>query len=265
MPPKAPPLETSSTSIFAASIPENGGDLSLVVVHTLALRVHLQAAVVGHREAGLGFEEGVFDALGGECGVDCVRRLLEGCLHISPGEGTDLEEIAALMDAGRVGSEGRLGRRHRIEDLVVDVHGGRRLCVPEIRCRRRRTATTSPTYRVGSPSATSNGQSRTIRPWLQMPGISAAVMTRSTPGMESGVRRVDRKHSGPGVFREDRRAVEHAVDLHIGDEVFSAQGLVATSIPFARCADSVDFQRFLRTCHAVLFAKKVVGAVVVLG
>ena len=42
----------------------------------------------------------------------------------------------------------------------------------------------SPTQRVTSPVATNTGQSGRISPTYRCPGTSAAVITRSTPGIE---------------------------------------------------------------------------------
>ena len=46
-------------------------------------------------------------------------------------------------------------------------------------------ASTSPTYRVSSPSATNTGQSGVIKPMYRSPGTSTALTTRRTPAIAS--------------------------------------------------------------------------------
>ncbi len=67
------------------------------------------------------------------------------------------------------------------------------------------TASTSPTCRVVSPSATSWGQSRVIAPWVRSPGTSGAVTTATTRGSETALRTSIRSTQARG-WSEERTA-----------------------------------------------------------
>ena len=87
LPPKAPPLDTSSTVTSVVLDAEHDGDLVAVVPHALAAGVHVQrpAVGVGHGEGRLGLEEGVLDALGLEHLVHDVGAGGERGVDVAPG------------------------------------------------------------------------------------------------------------------------------------------------------------------------------------
>ena len=63
------------------------------------------------------------------------------------------------------------------------------------------------------------GQSLWIRPTFSMPGMSALVNRRTTPGTAAAALMSIAMHVGAGVGGEMERAVEHAVDAEVVDVV----------------------------------------------
>ena len=82
---------------------EQRGDLRLVLVHALALGVDLEPLALGQRQAGLGLQEGVLDALRGEARRDDVGRRGQRGVHVAAAERAHLEEVAAGVE-GRGGA-----------------------------------------------------------------------------------------------------------------------------------------------------------------
>jgi len=83
LPPKAPPLDTSSTLTWSWSVPSTAAIWSRSS-QIPGPRVDVQAAVgAGHGQARLGLEEGVLDALGLEDLVYHVGAGGQGCTHVT--------------------------------------------------------------------------------------------------------------------------------------------------------------------------------------
>jgi len=225
-------------------------------VHPLALGVDLQTAVDRDGEGGLGFEEGVLDALGGESLLDHVRRIGQRPVHIAAGEGADLEQVAPGMDGGRVGDERRIGGVDGIEDLIIH-----RDCV---RRRARAVLAIGHHHRQHVADITGNlaggDDQRPVvddEAMVADSGDVAGGEDTLDPGRFQAIGGVDAEDPCAWMLRQHERAVEQGVNPHVGDEVLGAEGLVAAAVAGRGGADAVTGWDVGRPLETVVLAKEV--------
>ena len=221
---------------------EQRGELAPVVPDPLALRVDVDAAVLGDDERRLRLEEGVLDELRAEPLRDDVRRA-----------GERRVDVAALHHRARQLPGAVLERRrHGLQHLVADVDqlGGLPRRVPRVgRDRREHVADVGGLLAHGDELAPVARE----RP---LEAVAGNVGRRHDSGdARHGLRGrgVDRDHARPRMLREAERAVQHPRHLDVPDEL-----LVAEREPIAVVARRADADAAagleLRQRHAALRA-----------
>ncbi len=238
---------------------ENGGDLALVVVHSLALRPDLQTAVLRGGETGLGLEKSVLDALGRERFLDGVGGSRKGGIDIAAGERAGLEQIAAVVDGWGVVCQRRLGRAHRVEHLVIDLHHIRRRPRPVLAVGHHHgehVANAACRFTFG------HQQRPVLDDQAMVPGAGDVLRGEHTLDSRHGQRRsgMDAEDPCSRVFRQNQSPVQHAIDAEVGHEVLGAESLLATPVAGARGPDSVALGNIGRSLESVGLAEEQVGS-----
>ena len=125
-----------------------------------------------------------------------VRRARERGVDVSALHARDREHVAALVQPRRafVHRLERVG--HGLEDLVLHVDERLPPRVPRGAISAATAASTSPTYAVVSPSATSCRQSLVSVPCVRSPGHVRGGQHGDDAGMGLGPRRVDAQDAG---------------------------------------------------------------------
>ena len=116
------------------------------------------------------------------------------------------------------------------------------------------TASTSPTYAVSSPTATSWRQSCVSAPCVRSPGTSAAVSTATTPGCAFAFAVSMLEDPRPRMVGEAERTVQQPGHAHVGDELLVAEGELDALVAGRARADAAAVvelrQRLGRVCAA---------------
>ncbi len=239
LPPKAPPLGTSSTWTLLLRHAEEARDLPAVVEDALALAVEGQAAVrqrLGER--GLRLQEEVLDPLRAPRAAHDVGARGEGRGRVAPADDRAREEVRVLrVDLRGARGEGRLGIEDGRQGLVLDLDERRRRARgPRVVGRHRGEDVADAAHLLAL-----GHEAGPVVVQEAVPALAGHVRGRhdgAHSGERRGLRRVDAHDPRPRVRGEDEGAVQQALALHVGHVGPVAEGLVERAVAGERLADA---------------------------
>ena len=218
------------------------GDLAPVVPGALALRHDVEARAapsvavrrpvvpgrrqLRHRQAGLGLEEGVLDAGGGEALRGDVGCPLERRVDVAALDDRERDEVAALVHERRVVGQRRERIGDRRQDVVLDIdeRGGLARGLAALRGDRGQHVTD-----VAGRLALGDEQRPVVHdePLVPLAGHVRGGQHGDDAGVGGSPRGVDPPNDGTRMVGEPQGAVEHAGRGHVGHVAVLPEGQLA--------------------------------------